>query len=140
MSVDLKPKISPKEYSQILSGVELEEMHLESVSTKLNRSEAGLNLNVLTNMKTPEFQVFDGGFSVIVPIQLRAKNNSRKVVIKIDAEFYLKFSSEEEVTEDFFDVYKRQSLRLNTWPYFRELVSSLTAKMGFSPLTLPLHK
>lgn len=140
MNKTFEPKISPEKYREILLGVELKEIHLESVSTKLNRSEAGPNLSVNTEIKNPKLEILDGEFNVIVPIQLKLKNSSRRIVAKIDSEFYLNFDSKKEITEDFFEIYKRQSLNLNVWPYFRELVSDLTAKMGFNPLVLPLYK
>ncbi len=37
-----------------------------------------------------------------------------------------------------FFIYK--NVPINIWPYARELVSSITTRMGFSPLILKPHK
>jgi len=86
-----------------------------------------------------EFSNAEGGFSIFVRYILTAKVRN-KIFLKIEAAYELFFSSEEEISDEFFDIYREISLPFNIWPFFRELVNSLTARMGIPPITLPLFK
>jgi len=59
-------------------------------------------------------------------------------VSQVDSPLLLK--SKEKFTDEFFDVYKEVSLKLNTWPYFREFVNNITSRMNIPPLTIPFFK
>lgn len=80
-------------------------------------------------------------FKIIHTYQLKIENKkNKKNILRIDLSFELVFTSKETFTQEFFDVYTEDSLPLNTWPYFREFVSSIIQRMNFPPLTLPLFK
>jgi len=38
------------------------------------------------------------------------------------------------------ELFARRNCRLNVWPYVREIVQSITTRMGFPPLIIPLYK
>ncbi len=85
------------------------------------------------------YKNIENGFSVENSYTLTIKNH-RKVALKIEATYLIMYSSKSEISDDFFDIYKKFSLPLNIWPYFRELVNTITSKMNIKPLTLPLLK
>jgi hypothetical protein len=44
------------------------------------------------------------------------------------------------MTERIFAVFQTANLPVNIWPYLRELVASITGRMGWLPITLPTLK
>ena len=62
-------------------------------------------------------------------------------VLKISVAFCLTYTTQEaSFDNDFFEVFKKLVLPVNSWPYFREFVQSMTQRMNIPPLTLPLIK
>ncbi len=63
-----------------------------------------------------------------------------KKFLTVKCAYRLIYSSEEEFTEEFFELFKARTLPVNSWPFFRELVNNITARMYIPPITLPLIK
>ena len=70
---------------------------------------------------------------------VKRSENTEEKVFTITASFLLSYmkTKEVEVTKDFVGVFKENSIELVSWPYFREFVQNMIARMGFPPLTLP---
>jgi hypothetical protein len=58
-------------------------------------------------------------------------------VFDFKASYLLSYNSSEKITGNFFEAYRQLNIHTNTWPYFRELVSSMTSRTGLPTLTLP---
>jgi hypothetical protein len=72
---------------------------------------------------------------------LSSKHSGGKIkMLEIEATFKLELISKQPFTDEFFEIYKDSSLMLNTWPFFREFVNSITSRMDIPPLTLPFIK
>lgn len=133
------PKISPEDYRKILKGLELKDILLCSLKADLKHEllSEGMKISIKDNA---EFETNDDEFIIRNKYTLSAKNKNNKIALKIECTFIVVFDSREEITDDFFEVYKDTSLPLNVWPFFREFVNSTTARMNIPPLTLPLLK
>jgi hypothetical protein len=59
--------------------------------------------------------------------------------VSIRAEFEVKYSAEERMTDEVFAEFRRLNLPLNTWPYFREFVHAALARTGWPVFVLPVH-
>ncbi|NOX89100.1 MAG: hypothetical protein GXO77_08740 [Calditrichaeota bacterium] len=132
-------KLSPEEYRKILNGIELKNILLIDLKASIKHEllSEGMKIDIKDDA---QYEYDDDKFIVTNKYILKAKNNDKKIVIKIEATFILVFESGFEITDDFFNIYKDISLPLNVWPFFRELVNSVTSRMNIPPLTLPLLK
>ncbi len=132
-------KISPEEYRKILNGIDLKNILLSEIKAffKHELISEGLKIGIKENA---HYSYEDDELIVTNKYVLTAKNNDKKIVLKIEGTFIVVFESEHEINDDFFEIYKEISLPLNVWPFFRELVNSTTARMNIPPLTLPLLK
>lgn len=65
---------------------------------------------------------------------------STKDVLSIQITMYLIFETGKALDEDFLTTFQETTHKLITYPYLRETVQYLTAKMGLTPLTLPLWR
>jgi hypothetical protein len=137
-----KHRISPEEYRKILSGIELLSISLQESKTFLN-CDCKYPTDVSANIKDEcRFKLYEDGIvNIFQEFQLDARKiNSKTRFIQISATFIVKLKSKETFSDDFFEIYKKISLNLNTWPYLREFVNSITSRMNVPPLTLPFFR
>ncbi|MFQ6614274.1 MAG: hypothetical protein ACE5D1_05465, partial [Fidelibacterota bacterium] len=74
-----------------------------------------------------------GMYRVDIPVKGRGRNP-----LDIKAKYSVRFSGPDDIPEDFWRIYKELVLPIQLWPYFREFVQSITARMNIPPLTLPV--
>ncbi len=137
-----KVKISSEEYQKILTGLDLISISLKEAKCYLTsdiKFPGELNIEINSDEKlriVKEEQV-----QIIQKYSLDArKRNTKSRFLQIDLTLMVTLKSKEKFTEEFFNVYKEVSLKLNTWPYFREFVNNITLRMNIPPLTIPLFK
>lgn len=141
MSLD-KGKITPEEYQKILKGLDLISISLKETKCYLNTDIKIPNeLNIEINSEERFKIINEEQIQITQKYFLDArKRNSKSRFLQIDLTLLILLKSKENFTSEFFDVYKEVSLKLNTWPYFREFVNNMTMRMNIPPLTLPLFK
>jgi len=132
-------KMTPAEYRIILDDIELQSLYLKSLESHISHEliAEGMSISIKDNST---FTNTEDGFTVESSYTLTAKNPQKKIVLKIDCLYGILFKTSKNITEPFFEIYKDLSLPLNVWPFFRETVNSITARMNIPPLTLPLLK
>ncbi|HET7463315.1 MAG TPA: hypothetical protein VFJ82_18820 [Longimicrobium sp.] len=59
--------------------------------------------------------------------------------VSIEAEFEVKYSSAQRMSDQLFTEFQRRNLPLNTWPYFREFVHAALARTGWPVFVLPAY-
>jgi hypothetical protein len=136
----VSPKVSPEEYRNMMRGLKLEKIRLVSASLKYNFFQPPMKIVVKSAEKFEKKKESNEVFvyqDYTLVAQL-PKTNQKGVNIKCCYEIV--FKTDKDFTEEFFKIYADRSLPLNTWPYFREFVSSMVARMDLPPLTLPLFK
>ena len=129
-------------YSEILSSITLSQILLNEcnvkkyevkskggtidldVTMKLGYTQNTSEINFLTSYK------LDG---------IKRSEEQNEKIFSITASFVLTYikNKEIEISKDFVDVFRENSIELVSWPYFREFVQNMIARMGFPPLTLP---
>lgn len=137
-----KPKISPDDYKKILMGLDLISISLKESKTFINADINVPNELSIQIKDESSYKIKDDGIVFIFQkynIEAR-KPQSKSRFVQIDVTFLVKVYSKNDFTDDFFDVYKNVSLQINTWPYLREFVNQITARMNIPPLTLPFYK
>ena len=62
--------------------------------------------------------------------------------LRIEARFVVTYTvrSDDGLTEANFDAFGERNGIYNVWPYWREFVQSITARMGLPPLTVPVFR
>jgi len=132
-------KISPEEYSEVLKGIQLINISLLRLNSVIERKNFvdKMTIDVKVEMS---YDKVPGGFYSTSVYKIVAMNKNGDCALEFEITYRIDFSSEKEITDSFFEVYKNVSLPLNTWPFVRELVNSTTARMNIPPLTLPLFK
>jgi len=134
-------KISPEKYNEIIKSIELKNVALERLETKVNRNVPQEKLIIKLNFGSGYRNLENNLVNVKTEISLTSRpEGDKRIFFKLKSAYTLMFESESPFTDEFFEVYTSSSLQLNTWPFFREIINNTTARMGISPLTLPLFK
>ena len=137
-----KTNMTPEEYSEILSSIELQQILLNDCSVKRYelKTKGGtvdldiaMKVNYTQNPSRAEF---------IVNYKLegvKRNEGDEEKVFAVSAGFLMTYTKKKEieVTKEFVDIFKKNSIELVSWPYFREFVQNTIVRMGFPPLTLP---
>ena len=133
--------IEPKVYRKTLVGLQLKSLSIIKGKFSSNRENFIPNSEVDIR-DTAQFKIESKNtIKIVHNYKLKIENSKNtKNILQIDLSFNLVFSSKETFTKEFFDIYKENSLPINSWPYFREFVGNIIQRMNFPPLTLPLFK
>ena len=131
---------SKEQYNQILAGLELTQIivETESLERDIDQSPKGTSVHI---QKNNEAQVVEDkrSFRIRDTLHLEGlREGSETPLFKIDITLVLQYRSKKPVTKTFLKQFAKTNLDLHSWPYFRELVQTATSKMNLPPLVLPL--
>lgn len=136
-----KFQMSPAEYRNFLGKVNLKSIVLTFLTVKTDRKKTNKNMKADIKLQNDFAIVGPHEASVSVTYELAATKTIKKdAAVEITATYEVILSAEEELTKEFLEIYSEINVHLNTWPYFRELVQSMTQRAGLPPLTLPLFR
>jgi preprotein translocase subunit SecB len=127
-------------YGDFIKNLNLKELKMISVNTTLDESFVPpANLKITDDAKYENLD--EKQLKIIVHYHLEAlKKDTEKSGLTIDVTYSLMYSSDMPMIDDFFKIYRQSSLRIQTWPYFRQLVHQLTLDMHLPPLVLDTIK
>jgi hypothetical protein len=136
-----KKFIAPNEYKEILKGIDLKNIILNACSCELEREKISPETKVDIRETAVIRKQEKDNLEILHKYIFEAKSQSKKeIFLTIKCEYILEYEAAKEITNEFFDIFKRTSLPLNSWPFFREFVNNITSRMYIPPFTLPLLK
>ncbi len=135
-----KDAISNVEYGDFIKNLNLKELKLLSSNTSVEENfvpPANLKINDDSKYKNLE----NKQIKITMHYHLEAvKSNTEKPGLVVDLTYVLIYSSEIPMNDEIFNIYKQSSLRVQTWPYFRQFVHQITLDMHLPPLVLDTIK
>ncbi|MBM3322758.1 hypothetical protein FJY69_04715 [candidate division WOR-3 bacterium] len=137
------PPVDPAEYRDFISGLQLNDISVGSSSSKRLSRQIDLSrkVDVAVNDKASFSMRGAAVCDVIHSYSLRlCYQGEDPPLVVIECEFAVTYQTAKPMAAAYFDVFKRTSLPLNTWPYWREFVHSTFARMGLPPFILPSVK
>jgi preprotein translocase subunit SecB len=125
--------------------VELKDVRL--ISSKCSQTpEATMgkktyNINYSAKVNTDK----KNGYIVVIPeflFEAFGENKTKEPVIVIDASFVLtyKINNFQGLTQKGFKQFANLNGIYNAWPYWREFVQNIIARMSLSPLSIPVFR
>lgn len=128
---------------EVADRVELEGMRLVGSKCEL-MSFPGTEKNKFEATATTEFDIDreKGILFVLVHFGLDAVDDEDRPLAKTQADMLLMYHIEdfESLTDDHFKHFADKNGVFNAWPYWREFVQNMTARMQLPPLTLPTYR
>jgi len=136
------PSITPQEYNAFISRLELDGIRLSKLEVDAPHAYVpGRQLAPHTDITSAEYVRTENGFVVLYDLKFEGRfEGEAEPVVRITARFEVNYSTGRAVTDEIFEVFRNTSLPLNIWPYFRELVHTALARVGWPVLVLPVHK
>ena len=139
-------RISKEKYIEIIEKIKLNGMYLKSCSCVIDRDhifkEKAVG-HIIRLQDEPSMVIKDDETVDILhkySLEILSKEKDEKSLGKIECTFCLNYSPASCFSLEFFEEYKKANLHINTWPFFREFVFNMTARMNVPPITLPLLK
>ena len=133
-------KLSPKKYRNFIKDLELKE--LKVILTKASVKEtfkppASIHIKVGSGYK----KLKNKKVKVIQKYKLECvKKGKEKPGFTIEIHYSLLYTSKIPINKEIFEIFSQSSLRLHTWPYFRQFVHQMTMLMNLPPLVLDTIK
>ncbi|WP_052126114.1 protein-export chaperone SecB [Ureibacillus massiliensis] len=149
-----------EKYNKLIEKISLDKIELNSLNCAQNENfnEKG-NLDIVLNHDIINTIVHGVELSTLISFKILAVNNNEieiennkslnkdSILFKIEFILNLEYSLQIESEEDFLVDYKKEietfvenNVPFNAWPYAREIVSSITTRMGFPALIMPTYK
>lgn len=133
-------------YKRFRQGVTLYALGLDSLETKLNResytaahadnaSDVVREIKVTMSLKEASDNHFDVSGSFEIMVNTKAGDSLLRLVVHFSAHFH---SEGKEAVDNHAGRFAQTEARLVFWPYFRQTVSDITARMYIAPITVPL--
>lgn len=138
------------DYPEFIGQLFLNHIHLESA--RVRRIEGGLRSGV-SNVEVTESmhwtgadwesylagEHIDNGFDVYHKYVAVVYDDQGNKTARIEAEFSMWYQSFIPMDEETFAIFSKSTVPLNTWPYFREFLSSTIGRMGWEPYFMPIR-
>lgn len=134
----------PKDFNKFIGGLDLLDIRIREASFRfadeLHAQEHAPSIR--TEIKASFTPVRPDLFEAQQVFALRVIGKGTKRALgRLTCELMALYrSSNVEVNEALFEVFKDTTLILNTWPFIREFLYSCTLRAGLPPLVLPLAK
>ncbi len=135
-------EISQTEYSEFISQIDLQAVWLkdEAVSNRIGPRPGG---HFTTNFRVLEatYEETNEGFRAFIGFEAEfLVDDQPPPGAEISALLALDYTSTAKISPRIFALFGENNVPVNAWPYFRALAGELTARMGWTPFTLPVFK
>ncbi|MBN1274657.1 MAG: protein-export chaperone SecB [Candidatus Aminicenantes bacterium] len=131
--------ISKEKYRKIINGLELIDIYLINSKSFVEREDIFARTKIRIKNEARYEELEENIVKIFHKYTLIGNSTEkRKKVINIESEFCLVYKIKEGFDEEFFNTFKEINLPVNSWPFFREFVFNITARMNIPPLTIPL--
>jgi preprotein translocase subunit SecB len=138
----MKLKISPQDYNEILSSLELKTLFLKDIKAENKEEYLSQSLEIDIKEKV-EFKQEGRNVNFTFKFSLKAKDQEKEgAAISITATYTVLYAQNKDIaiTAEFVEVFNKMTLGMLLWPYFRELTSNTIYRMNLPPLVLALRK
>lgn len=140
MDVEKKFKMTPEEYQKILKGVEIQTISLTELTYSCSKEEILKNPVILRLKSNAILKKQENEIAKVIFKFALAGSIAKKLALKINGEYLVEFSTKDDFTEDFLEVFKEYSLRLLMTPYMRDLFYTISMRSNLPGIILPLIK
>lgn len=136
---EAQEKLDPKSYNELLGLFQLKDLYLKKadfasrsrnpfVQADIELKESFDNLNIVEDLASIDF---------IYTLRVKAEGND---IFDLNATYTLQYALNKPLPEEFFVIFSHYTLPLQTFPYFREFVHSISLRMAIPSFVLPIRR
>lgn len=132
-------EVSAAEYAAFISQIELLAVWLKMARVVNHHGPKPPLQALFTVADDATWEPSPDGFRVYHHYNVRVVSDEAPLA-EMEVTFGLDFQSAEPPSDRLFAVFREVNLPVNTWPYLREFVGTMTARMNWLTTTLPTLK
>ncbi|MED4533211.1 protein-export chaperone SecB [Metabacillus fastidiosus] len=131
--------LDSNKYRELIRNIDIQGVNLRDLTVKSSDNKHQKNIEISAKHEVSSFKRDGDLFLVQTKFDIEGFIESQNV-FSIDFQFEVIYFLESSLSfeEEYLEVFTKNNVPVNVWPYARELVSSLTLKMGISALMLPV--
>jgi preprotein translocase subunit SecB len=138
-----KSKPAPLEYEAFIKSLKLNVISLKESACEIDRKAywEHKERNITYKLTAESLEIEEDYFDVRAKVEVVMTGGKTKAptpLIKISATYDLHFHAE-LIPKPLLQRFCNSDVRLIVWPYFREYVSDVSARMYIPPMILPLY-
>jgi hypothetical protein len=138
-----RQKVSPKEYREFISGLRLTNIAMKTsraqrIADKVDltrKIDMSINDHADFRMAAEDQCIISHAYELAM-----SYTGEKDTLLDVSCTFEVALQTGRPMTREYFEVFSKVNLPVNTWPYFREFVHSMIGRMGLPPLILPMVK
>ncbi|EOU1741768.1 protein-export chaperone SecB [Clostridium perfringens] len=137
-------KIDEKKYSDFIKNLEIIDIRLNEVNTKcikyVEEVENHLDVELIYECKDVEVKVINE-INMYPKFNVKLKSKD-ELCLTLNLKFNIKYSVKdlELFSEEYVQKFIDKNVPINIWPYAREIISSITSRMGYPSLIISPYK
>lgn len=148
MNDKAQPTESLKRIAPLIAAVRIEDIRLVEAKVKTSvrsADDAGkVKLAIDKSAIVKEYTADDGILWVLAKINTRLipVESEKSPVVSVKAVFELRYRLPKElkVSQEQLNTFAKINSMFNAWPYWREFVQNMVARMNLPPVTLPMFR
>ena len=133
------------EYNNFVKNIRIDKIKLKKLlvdtidnDEEISKKNVPLSVNLVNTANNYELK--DNKLCINVNFSVETKDECQNIVFKINfiykIEYVLKNIKLSDVGEENIENFININVPINIWPYAREIISSITTRMGYSPLII----
>jgi len=137
------PAVDRKAYRDFIVGLQLRDISVRRSATQRLAGIVDLSrkVDVNINEKASYTMQDENTCDVVQAYSLQLNYQGEKTpLLTIECDFDVVYRVAKPMTDAYFEIFRKTSLPLNTWPFWREFVHSAFLRMGLPPYMLPVVK
>lgn len=130
-------------YNKLIENIEIKGIYLKKINTSDIEIPIGESINCRVELKytCSDYKIVDKTIEFYPKFKLELKiDNIAPVIIQFDFRLIYEIENIEEYTDEYFDLFMDKNVPINVWPYAREIITSITTRIGYPPLVIAPYK
>jgi len=129
-------KITKSQYREFIKGLTLDELKMTSLNASVDKNfkpPADLLIKDTASYETIDEKKIE--VKQIYTLKGK-KKDAENAGFAVEIHYSLRYTLKIPINKAYFNIFAKSSLRLQTWPYFRQCVHQMTLNMHLPPLVL----
>ncbi len=138
-------------YNNLIKTVELEDLNVKELTMNCHVPEEkveGIHASVGVGVGIEYFNSTHLGAVVNFDIEAVNQDNENQKVFEMGFVYILRYrteglnilESDEETVNQALDIFSKENIPINVWPFARELVAEMTRRMGLPPFIMGMYR
>ncbi|MCX6827703.1 MAG: protein-export chaperone SecB [candidate division Zixibacteria bacterium] len=132
-------KLTPNDYNQFLKRIEISDSYLKKLQFSVSSHSMTTQASYSLKENLGNVSIVEDKATIEINYEIKASSTDKEI-FQLGVQYILNYDIQGELPEEFYVIFKHYTAPLQCFPYLRELVHSMTSRMGLSPLILPLRK